>query len=46
MKDDGTEDDSGVVDEGSEGLVGEDLADLEARAHDTADEEKQLAGND
>jgi hypothetical protein len=46
MKEDGAEDDSGVVDEGREGLVEEDFADLEARAHDAADEEEELRRQD
>ena len=39
-------DDAGVVDERGEGLVEEDLADLQARAHDAADEEEELCGQD
>jgi hypothetical protein len=46
MEEDGAEDDSGVVDEGREGLVEEDFADLEARAHNAADEEEKLRGQD
>ena len=46
MEEDGAEDDSGVVDEGREGLVEKDFADLEARAHDAADEEEELRGED
>ena len=46
VEEDGAEDDSGVVDERRESLVEEDLADLEARAHNAADEEEELRGKD
>ena len=46
VEEDGAEDDAGVVDDRGEGLVEEDLADLQARAHDAADEEEELAGKD
>jgi hypothetical protein len=46
VKEDGAKDDSGVINDRGEGLVQEDFADLQARTHDTANEEEQLRWND
>jgi len=46
VEEDGAKDDSGVIDNRSEGLVEEDFSDLQARTHNAADEEEQLRGND
>ena len=44
MEEDGSEDDAGVIDERADGLVEEDLANEEARAQHSAEEEEELRG--